>query len=151
MRRAAIADRSIVELAWIGLCVLDQLFGGMDRKRRVDDEHIGLARRDDDRCEILLRVVRELRIQMGAERQRPVEGDHHGVAVGRRFCDQIGCGGAARRRPIFDDDRLPQPILELVAYGASEHVERAPRWRRNDELYRPVRPRLAVCATGQNA
>ncbi len=37
------------------------------------------------------------------------------VAVGRRAHDRFGADIAAGARPVFDDDRLPQPLLQLGA------------------------------------
>jgi hypothetical protein len=84
---------------------------------------------------------------MRTERERTVERHQHRVAVRRRLGDEVRGGRTPCRGPVLDDDRLPDPVLELVADDARQHVDRAAGGRGDDELDRLVRPGLRVRRT----
>src|SRR5438093_455097 len=62
VRAAAVAERGVVELPWIGPRHLHELLQVVDAKVRGNAEHKGLPAHQDDCGEILLRVVRQLAV-----------------------------------------------------------------------------------------
>jgi hypothetical protein len=58
------------------------------------------------------------------------------VAVGLRFGDNFGREVAGGARPVVDHDRLAEAAAELVAEEPRQHVERAARPERHDQLDR---------------
>ena len=92
---------------------------GVDRhhQRQVGDE--------DDRREILHRVVRQAGVEVRAD---AVGGDgiqQQRVAVGRRLGDVVRRDGAAGAAAVADDDRLAQRIGQLAADQAGDEIRRA--------------------------
>ena len=73
MARAAEARRAIAELARIGLDVGDQFLRRIRRHRRMHDQDVRRGRDEDDRQEILGRVVGHLGVQMRQDRLRARE------------------------------------------------------------------------------
>ncbi len=135
-----------VELARIRLGVGNELLHGVGRHRRIDDEHIGDARDEDHRDEVLDVVVRHLRIQARIDRVRADRAHFERVAVGRRLGDEFRADVAARARPIVDDDALAPGFGEVLRDLAGENVGGAARRKRHDEADRLRRIGGGLCA-----
>ena len=141
MPGAAVAARAEGELAGIRLGIGDEFLRGVDRQRRVDDEHVRRDRDQRDRREVLDRVVRHLRVEAGVDRVRRQRSHQDRVAVGRRFRNEIGADVAARAGAVVHHNALAPRVAQLLRDRAADDVERSARRKRHDEPHRPVRVR----------
>ena len=82
VRGRADADRVVVQLAGIGLGVVDHLLDRLERRHGRDLEHLARARHQHDRLEALDRIERGRRRQRHVHRQR-LRAEVQRVAVGR--------------------------------------------------------------------
>ena len=140
VRRAAVAERRVVDLAALRLGPGDELGHRLRRHLvGIDREHVRLRGRHHHRHQILRRVVRHLAVEKWRERDRPVEADAQRVRVGR-LGDHIHAEHAAGAGLVLDDHRLAPARAELVAHRAHDQVERAAGPRRHDDLHRLGRP-----------
>ena len=124
------------QLAGIVLGIGHELGHRMHRqgRRHHEDERDPAAERDRD--EILDRIVRQLLVHGGADRERSAAGHHDGVAIGRG----LGAGGRpdyrARTRPVLDHDGFAQSFRQRLCDRAAERVHRSARrpWRDQGDL-----------------
>ena len=89
----------------------DEIRERLHAERRIDDQHLAVAREPRDRREILARVVAELRIDAHARGERRRD-DEQRVAVVGRFRDARRREIAARAGMIVDDERLLEELGE---------------------------------------
>ena len=75
------------------------------------------------------------------------------VAVGRRAHDRLGGDIGAAARPVFDDDRLAEPLRQPLPHQPRRDVRRAAGGVADDQPYRPRRIGLRPCTreTGPGA
>ena len=106
MAGAAEARRAVAQLARIGLDVGDQLLRRVRRHRRMHDQDVRRGGDEDDRHEILGRVVGQLGSQMRQDRLRAVEAHVERIAVGRGFRGRVGADQAAAAGAVLDHHRL---------------------------------------------
>ena len=90
-----------------------------------------------DRHEILDRIERLL-VEPGIDRVRDGN-DQKRVAVGRRFCGEIGADHAAGAAAVVDKDLLAEFFAELVGDDAPDHVVAAAGRERDDQADRAAR------------
>src|SRR5713101_925206 len=130
--RATVSRRAVEELPGVRARVGDELRGGVHGKRRVHDEDIRDVRYERYRREAFERVVAEIGVKPGVDRERADVPDENGVAVGGRFCCGLRADRAARAAAVLDDDLLLERLGELQRERAPENIVRAARRERND-------------------
>ncbi len=138
MGRAAVAGRSHVDFARIGLGIGDELGDRLGRNRWMhQDDHRDADDAGDrgdvaDEVEIELVVERRIdRIGDGGEKQR--------VSVRLRIHDGLGAEVAAGSRPIFDDEILAEPLGQPLPDQARGDVDPAAGRKADDDVHRPCR------------
>ncbi|MNS48014.1 hypothetical protein D3C72_805710 [compost metagenome] len=140
MARAAVAARTIVQLARILLRVDDQVRQRLDvvllGEFIVHHQHVRHRRHDRHRREILDRVVRQVGEQPGVDGVRGHRAHDQRVAVGRRLGHQIGADIAARARPVLHDHGLAERTAHLFGQHAGHGVQRAAGRVRHDKADR---------------
>ena len=135
MRRAH-AARGVAELAGLGFREPDQIGDAGDRQRRIDHQHERDRGDQRDRGEILDRIVRQLLVDGGIERQRRARRREQGVAVGRRARDIGGAGRGALAGAVLDDEGLAQAPLEAARQEARQRVGSPARRIGHDDAHR---------------
>ncbi len=137
VRQPADAGMCVIQLARVGLDVIEQLLDAGDAQRGIDHQDLEALRELRDRREVLQRIV------AGRGRNRRIDGEHAGVAnqqriaVRRRRCDRAGAQRAAGPRPVLHHARLAE--LRNESRGDPRRdVGRAARCARNDQLDRVI-------------
>ncbi len=136
--RGADAGRSVVDLARVGPCIVDELLHGLDRQLGMHGQEQRGMREQRDRHEIM-RLIRQLLVDEGIDRQERIVGDDELIAVGRRRHQCDGGDGAAAPRPVLDHDGLLEPFLQARRNDASHGVGQSAGRERHDELDDPGR------------
>ena len=120
------AARTEVEFARPRPRKFDELPQGFCRHRRMHEKHVRDRREARDRCQILHRVVAEVRIQRRTDGDGR-GGDHDRVTVGRRRrrkCDrQVAAGAGA----IVRHDLLAEALGDFLSQHAADNVARCAR------------------------
>ena len=80
-----------------------------------------------DRREVLQRVVADRLQRMRHHRHRADRHHHDRRAVGCARLDRIGGDPSGRARPVFDDHRLADRVLELIRDDARDEITRSRR------------------------
>ncbi|MNI52492.1 hypothetical protein D3C73_1072820 [compost metagenome] len=101
-----------------------QVFLHRDRQRRLA--------RHGHRHEILVDVERH-RLHGHGRRRKRRRIEQQGVAVCRRFGDDVGADNAVAARTVFHDEALAGLFAELLRQIAAQHVQRAARRKRDHE------------------
>ena len=113
MRRAADADRGVVELAGARMHVGDKLGKRVHRQLEVDEQRLVELGQQRDRREAI-GIVRQTRMQKRVDRDGCIRPDQQRVSVGR--C--LGCG--LRRDDgvgadfVLDDERLAECVAQVL-------------------------------------
>ena len=119
----------------LGLGERDQLLDVRHRHLVGDREHVRDRRHQDDRVELLHRIGQRA-VQQRIEHEGLVGGERQRVAVGRA----LGAGDRADQRvaagAVLDDDALAPFLGELLAEQPHQHVGRAARGERHDDVDR---------------
>src|SRR6266404_409506 len=136
MRHAARAGRPVVDGAGLRFGKGDQLAHIGDRDRGGGDQQLRHPGDEGDRREILERIIENLLLQGGADRQRAGARDRDGVTIRLGLSHIIGPERTARAGTIVDDDQLPEQLLHLLAKDASDDVVRPARREGYNEPYR---------------
>jgi hypothetical protein len=126
------ARRRIVQPPWIFLCDRDEFTEGFCRYSWIDDEQKRIFAHHGDRREVTHRVVGQLGACRGKHRER--RGNHQqSVAVRRGPRDRVGPDNAAGRRPVFNDDGLPERLFQVwLKQPRRRVVDTAGRERHNN-------------------
>ena len=95
------------------------------------------------RREVLLRIIRQLGVEVLQHRIGAVEAEINGVAIGRRLGDIVGRQHAVRAGAVLDHDHLSGALLYLGGEGAAQDVGHAARRGRHDDSHRTVGKVLA--------
>ena len=105
------------------------------RRRQADHRH---------RHQVVLLVGQALSDH--AVRQQAGRADQERIAIGRGLGDEIVAEHGAAAGPVVHDDRLAQRLASAFGGGAAEQVVGAAGGEGNDEVDRPGRPGLSICA-----
>ena len=140
MRRGAVALIGCVQLAGIGLRLLDQLLDAGDAELVADADHVGRGGEDRDRLE-LRRIEVEFGIEILVHRERRRRRGHERVAIGLGLRHMFSADISACARAVIDDDRLLPHRPENLGDDAWQHVRRSTRRKRHHNANRLVRPR----------
>ena len=133
MAGGAGAGRAEIDLAGIGFRISNKFGDGLGRKRRIDHQRIRRVADQADRREILARVVADILVERGADRQRAGIAQHQRVAVGFAFGDRLGADRAAGARTVVDHDLLAKQFTHLVGDATADHRSAAARRERNHQ------------------
>ena len=138
MRKAAGAGGRVRRLVRVRPRPGDELLPRLRTARRTrgDRELKGGAQRN--RREVVDRVVADAPGGMRHDRHGPDRHHHDGRAVWRRILHRLGRDAADRARPIVDDHRLTQRVLELVGDDAGDDVGRPSGGEADDDAHRFV-------------
>ncbi|MNI27926.1 hypothetical protein D3C73_816820 [compost metagenome] len=132
LRRARAGRREVHRFLGVGLPQSDQVGHRLHFIRGRDDQHVGHAQQQRDRCKGGQRVELHLGMQRGI--LRVVGGvQHQGVAVGLRLGHDRAADHAARAAPVFNHHGLAQFGGQLRADQAGDHVHGAARRIRHDQ------------------
>ena len=118
----------------IGQRLVRRVGAGHHHQRRVGEQH--------DRRQVLLRVVRHLRVQRRVDRQVAGLAEHDRVAVGRRLGDRVDAEVAAGAGLVVDDEGPAGGRGDLLAGLAGNDVGAAAGRERHDDADRLGRPGL---------
>jgi len=99
-------------------------------------------------------VVRQLAEQQRIVGQRVVIDDADRIAVGRRLCARLAAENACGAAAIFNDDGLPETLLQFLHRAAHDDVGHTAGRDRYDHADRPIgivlRARRACPANDKN-
>src|SRR5262249_19909505 len=73
--------------------------------------------------------------------------EEKGIAAGARTHDRLSGDIAGRARPVLNDERLPEPLLQPLAYQARGDIEPAAGRIADDDAHRLRRIGLCLCDT----
>ena len=135
MRERPRTRRTVGELAFVRLRVVDELWQRLHRQRRGNDEDVGRATDHRDGREILDRIVG----QLAHRRIRAVcahVADHQRVAVGRGARGCLRADDAAAAALVLDDDGLAKRLLQAFANRPGDEIDAPARLHRRDDLDR---------------
>jgi hypothetical protein len=146
MRRPAVARRREGELTRLRLGERNHIRHRLRRHGGVHRHDQRQLRQQDDRQEVLCRIVRQAGVEMRADAVRGDRVQQQRVAVRIRLGDGGRRDRAAGTAPIADDDRLPQCVGELRPDRAGDEIRRPSGRNRHHQLHRAGR----VAALGGN-
>ena len=143
MHRAGPA-RAVVQPVRLGLGERDQVGDRFHRRIVVDHQEERRRRQQRHRHEILERLVGHLLAHRHVDGHGRAGGLHQRVAVRRRAHDLHG--GERRRgaRPVLDDERLAELLLELLRDQPRQQVGAAAGGERHHDGHRPRRILLGM-------
>jgi hypothetical protein len=125
---AAVGERHLLRIR-------NEVFQVLDREVRLDDQHVGLRGRVDDRLKNLEHIERNA--LHDAEQQERIGVVEKRITVGSGPRHQLGRNDAASPGAIVDDDRLPEVLAQHLASRARDRIAARTGRRSHDEPYRP--------------
>ena len=147
VRDRARAGAGVVQLAGVGLGVLDEFGKRAHRQIGVDQQHIGQAVDQRDRREILDGVIGQIGVDGGVDHMRALRGDDQRVAVGPGLGHVDRAHGAAGAALVVDQHRNAQLAAQAVGDQPARVVHRAAGRERHDQRDRLRR----VCGLGMRS
>ena len=133
---AAVARRSVINAARIGLAVVDQFLQVLDRHRRIDHENAGHLGQQRHGGEIAIGIERQLGEHEGVDRQRADVADDQRVAVRLRLGHRLHGDIAGAPGAVVDDDFLAQTLGHFAGEGARHDRRAAARRERHHQADR---------------
>ena len=114
--------RAVVQFAGLAFGERYELLHGFDAKLRIDHHDVRIGGGHRDRREILQRIVRQLFIDGGVDRDRSGLAEQQRVAVGLGFVDEIGADDRTGTAAVLDHDRLPDRLADPFGNDARDRV-----------------------------
>src|SRR6266849_6561427 len=151
MRHAARAGRPVVDGARLRFGKGDQFLHIGDRYSGGGDQELRYPGDEGDRGEILERIIENLLLQGGADRQRAGAGDRDRITIRLGLRHVIGAERARGAGAVVDDDQLPEQLLHLLAEHPADDVVRSARRKGYNESNRLVGIILGVCRQRRGA
>jgi hypothetical protein len=146
MAGGAYAGRGHTDLARVRLGVCNEFGDRFDRKGLIDQHDVGHPHDARNRRNIADEVEFEICIERGVARIRKI-GQEDRIAVGTRIHDGLGGDVAACARPVLNDERLAEPLLQPLTHQTREGVVSAAWGIADNPVHRPawigLRPRDA--------
>ena len=133
MDAAADAGGGVIELAGLALGERDQLGDAFRRHRGIDQDRQRAGGDQADGGKILARIVTDIRVERGIDRERAGAAEAERVAVGLRARDLAGRDAAAGAAAILDHDLLAERRAHPVGDDARHGVVAAARRVGNDQ------------------
>src|ERR1700693_3866147 len=137
MRRAADADRGIVELAGLLLRERNELLEIMGWQAGAAKHDLVADRRHRNRGEVRFPVIGQALVERGGYGERAIGREIDGISIRLGACGKFGPDQSAGAGPVIDDDLLPPKRGKLVAEKPREHVTAATRSIGQDKAHRP--------------
>ena len=133
MGRGARTGGAEIEFAGVRPGERDHVLYCFDRHRRMHhQQQVGVCHQRDG-CEILLRVVGQLRIQRYVNGMGATRAEQQRVAIGSRFCHQVRADTSAGACAIVDDHRLSPGLSHFLRDRSRKNVRYTRRRKgRND-------------------
>jgi hypothetical protein len=100
----------------------DVLLQGVDRHRRIDDQHVRIARDERDRRQVLHRVELDLALVQRRVARQVVGLHEQRVAVRRRAHELLRGDQRVPAGLVVDDDLLPHLLRHLLRHDARQNV-----------------------------
>ena len=144
MRQRAATDGAVGELVRLPLDGGKQALDAIGRHVRREGQHARLRGEDRDRRNVLPRLVRHLGKQQMVDHQRPDDAHPQRVSIRRRLGHRRRAGIAAGARPVLDDERLGEPLLQALGHDPRQAVRRRAGDERHDDGDLPGRPLLRL-------
>ena len=143
MVRGAVAGGGVGDLAGLGAGGCQQVLDRFVGRGRVDHQQVGGRAYPGERREVAGDVDFRLRVQAVDKRERKC---HHqdGMAVGRRFADEVGADHGAGAGLVIDLRAGREALAELLRQGAAQGVVEGARGERHDDLDRLRREALGL-------
>src|SRR5262249_7682493 len=107
--------RRHVDLAVIGLGVCNEIRNGPARQDCMDPHAQGLASQVSDREDVAVEIEIDLVLEPDVDPLRDIYINKR-VAIGTRTHDHLSAYIAAGTRPVLDDERLAEPLLQPLSY-----------------------------------
>src|SRR5712671_4304010 len=144
MAKVSAARGGHVDLAWIGLGVINELGNGLCRKRWIYEHDEGRAEDARDWRYVTDEIEIELVVECRVDRIERA-GEEQGIAVSRGAYDRFGANIAGRASPILNYELLSDARRQPLADEASDDVIRASGRIADDQAHRPRRISLRPC------
>ena len=130
------AGRRECHLIGILLKIGDQISGGIDRKIRTRNQHIGRAHQQRQEIEVLERIVFEILVQNRVDGIDANRSDQQRVAVGRGRFHTGSPEPAVGASAVFNDHGFSDPFPQFVADQPRGDVRSATRrkWHHNRDV-----------------
>ena len=142
----AVAAGGVVEPSGVLFGVVDPFLDGLGRRAVGHQHDAGRIAHLADRGEVLHRVVRHARVEVGANRVRAGSGQQQGVAIGRGLGHQVRAQSAACARAVFDHQRHTHFFTQLLGQGAGKQIRGTTGRKRHDQTDRLGRVSLGMHA-----
>src|SRR3990167_2533520 len=142
--RRSVSWRPVVQLPRTRFCERDEILYGTRRQRRVHHQDIGKGRKSGDRCEILYRIIGQLRLHVGVDRMRSVISLEYGVPVGCGARGELGAHDRSSPRPIINHEPNTRGFCNLLGDRAGYQVCAAAGWEGNNIANWVGRVRLSM-------
>src|SRR5262245_54835699 len=134
MLRRPVAARAIVDFAWIGLGVGNELRNAFGWKRRIDLYDVWHADNSGNRREVTEEIVIEFVVEGRVNRMCRTDQEEC-VAVSRRTRHRLGREVAARSRTVFDDKLLAEPLGQPLSDEPRGDIGAPSRRKSNDDTH----------------
>ncbi|MNT30522.1 hypothetical protein D3C72_1663200 [compost metagenome] len=115
----------------------------MHRQCRIHDQQVGHRHQHGHRREILARLVRQVGIERGIDRDGADIAHHDGVAIGRLLGHVVSADIAAGACLVLHHHGLPEPFPQLLADDSRQHVGGSTGRVRDNPFDRLARPGIA--------
>src|SRR5215831_4674343 len=135
------ATRCYIDLARIGLGIIDELRNRLGWNRGMNHHDVDRAQQACDRFNITNEIEIKLGIERRVDRVRRRD-EKECVAVGGRPYDRLRADIAASAWPVLDNEWLAEALRQPLAHQACEDVGRAASGKGDDHAHRPRRIRL---------
>ena len=145
----AVAGRGVVEVRRIGTRIANDVRERARRQIITRDQRVREGGGKPDRDEIPFRIVRQIGVETGREREIGRCAEQHRVAVGLGLRDGVGADHRAAAGTVLHDHRLSEQRRQWLAHRARHHVEAAAGRLRHDQSQRPRWK--ALCIASANA
>ena len=149
MGRRPDASRGHVELARVGLGIVDELRNGIGRERCIDFHHVGYAGDGRNRRDVARKIVVEFSVERDVDRMRGRDHEQR-VAVRRRIHDCLGGDIAAGAGAVLDDELLAEPLRQALTHEPRQDVGDTAGRIADDQFHGPRGISPSRCDTRKN-
>jgi hypothetical protein len=141
------AGRCHRDFARIGFGEVYQLGNAFGRDRRAPQQDLRLTGHACDGSDVAKKCEFEFAVERRVDRARGADHQER-VAIRRGIHDGLGGDIGACTRPVFNDERLAEPLLEPLSDQARADVRRTAGCEANHDPHRPRRVGLCKSSAG---